>query len=345
MSYILVTGGAGYIGSHTCVELLENGYQVVVVDNLSNSSAGSLKRVEKITGKSVDFRQFDLCDTNKLRALFDEFDFDGVVHFAGLKAVGESVEQPLGYYRNNIDSTLSLCEAMRSHDVTKLIFSSSATVYGNASELPLKESSPVGNGITNPYGQTKFMIEQILRDVVVADPSWHVTILRYFNPIGAHESGLIGEDPDGIPNNLLPFVAQVAIGRREKVKVYGNDYDTPDGSGVRDYIHVVDLAKGHVAALEKIRSGVHVYNLGTGTGSSVLEVIKAFEAAAGKTIPFEIAPRRPGDVASSYADCSLAEHELGWRAGKSLQDACEDAWRWQSQNPEGFLKINRFRDR
>jgi UDP-glucose 4-epimerase len=218
-------------------------------------------------------------------------------------------------------------------------------VYGNASELPLKESSPVGNGITNPYGQTKFMIEQILRDVVVADPSWHVTILRYFNPIGAHESGLIGEDPDGIPNNLLPFVAQVAIGRREKVKVYGNDYDTPDGSGVRDYIHVVDLAKGHVAALEKIRSGVHVYNLGTGTGSSVLEVIKAFEAAAGKTIPFEIAPRRPGDVASSYADCSLAEHELGWRAGKSLQDACEDAWRWQSQNPEGFLKINRFRDR
>jgi UDP-glucose 4-epimerase len=345
MSYILVTGGAGYIGSHTCVELLENGYQVVVVDNLSNSSAESLKRVEKITGKSVDFRQFDLCDTNKLRALFDEFDFDGVVHFAGLKAVGESVEQPLGYYRNNIDSTLSLCEAMRSHDVTKLIFSSSATVYGNASELPLKESSPVGNGITNPYGQTKFMIEQILRDVVAADPSWHVTILRYFNPIGAHESGLIGEDPDGIPNNLLPFVAQVAIGRREKVKVYGNDYDTPDGSGVRDYIHVVDLAKGHVAALEKIRSGVHVYNLGTGTGSSVLEVIKAFEAAAGKTIPFEIAPRRPGDVASSYADCSLAEHELGWRAGKSLQDACEDAWRWQSQNPEGFLKINRFRDR
>lgn len=336
MGYILVTGGAGYIGSHTCIELLENGHDVVVVDNLSNSSAESLTRVEQITGKSIDFRQFDLCDTEKLNALFKEFDFDAVIHFAGLKAVGESVEQPLRYYQNNIDSTLSLCKVMQGHGVYRLVFSSSATVYGSAEELPLKETSRTGVGITNPYGQTKFMIEQILRDLSTADTRWEVTILRYFNPIGAHPSGLIGEDPNGIPNNLLPFVAQVAVGKRDKVRVFGDDYDTPDGSGVRDYIHVVDLAKGHLAALEKIKPGIGVYNLGTGTGSSVFQVIKEFEIAAGKPIPFEVVPRRQGDVASSYADCSLAAKELQWRTEKSLKDACIDAWRWQSQNPDGY---------
>jgi UDP-glucose 4-epimerase len=333
---VLVTGGAGYIGSHTVVELLENGYEVVVVDNLVNSSAESLKRVGRITGKTVTLVKADLRDAVALEAVFADHDFDSVIHFAGLKAVGESVEKPLMYYQNNLDSTLVLCDVLQKHDVKKLVFSSSATVYGTPEELPLKETSRVGTGITNPYGQTKFMIEQILQDLAAADPGWQITILRYFNPIGAHESGLIGEDPNGIPNNLLPIVAQVAVGKRDEVMVFGNDYDTPDGTGVRDYIHVSDLAKGHVAALKKLKNGADVYNLGTGRGTSVLEVIKAFEAAAGKSIAFEVAPRRAGDIASSYADSSKAERELDWKAGKTIADACADAWHWQSQNPDGY---------
>jgi UDP-glucose 4-epimerase len=333
---VLITGGAGYIGSHTLIELLAKGHNVTVVDNLSNSSEESIKRVEKITGKSVELQVFDVCDKERLNELFGGSDFDAVIHFAGLKAVGESVSKPLEYYRNNIDSTLSLCEVMQTHGVKKLIFSSSATVYGTPEKLPLKETSRVGVGITNPYGQTKFMIEQILKDLVVADPSWQISLLRYFNPSGAHESGLIGEDPDGLPNNLLPYVAQVAVGKLDKLKVFGDDYDTPDGTGVRDYIHVVDLAKGHVAALDHLSDGVSIYNLGTGQGVSVLEIIKAFETAAGKAVTYEVVGRRPGDIAACYADCSKAEDELGWKAEKSLQEACADSWRWQSQNPNGY---------
>jgi UDP-glucose 4-epimerase len=333
---ILVTGGAGYIGSHTVLELLEAGYDVTVVDNLSNSSEESLKRVQEITGKQVDFVKADLCDPAAVEDLFGEQNFDAVIHFAGLKAVGESVSKPLLYYRNNIDSTLVLCEVMQKHGVKKLVFSSSATVYGTPEELPLKETSRVGVGVTNPYGQTKFMIEQMLRDLAVADPSWQITVLRYFNPIGAHASGKIGEDPNGIPNNLLPFVAQVAVGKRDMVQVFGDDYDTPDGTGVRDYIHVVDLAKGHLAALEHLHDGVETYNLGTGTGVSVLEVIKAFGEAAGKEIPYKVVERRPGDVASNYADCTKAARQLGWKAEKTLADACADSWRWQSGNPNGY---------
>lgn len=336
--HILVTGGAGYIASHTVIELLGEGHSVVVVDNLSNSSEESLRRVEKITDKSVPFIKLDVRNTSALDTVFVDNNFDAVIHFAGLKAVGESVTKPLEYYRNNLDSTLSLCEVMHSHDVRKLIFSSSATVYGTPEELPLKETSRTGVGITNPYGQTKFMVEQILRDLAVADPGWQITLLRYFNPIGAHESGLIGEDPNGLPNNLLPYVSQVAVGKLDKVRVFGNDYDTPDGTGVRDYIHVVDLARGHVAALDHLRRGANAYNLGTGSGVSVLEIIKAFESAAGKTIPYEVTGRRPGDVAACYAECSLANKELGWKAEKSLADACADSWRWQSQNPEGYSK-------
>lgn len=332
---LLVTGGAGYIGSHTIIELDQQGHEVVVVDNLANSSRGALKRVEQIIGKPVTFVELDLCDTNELSKVFEQYDFDGVIHFAGLKAVGESVAQPLRYYRNNIDSTLSLCECMQKAGVKRLIFSSSATVYGTPSELPLKETSRVGTGITNPYGQTKFMIEQMLRDVAAADDSWNITLLRYFNPIGAHESGLIGEDPNGLPNNLLPFVSQVAVGKLEKVRVFGEDYDTPDGTGVRDYIHVVDLAKGHVAALTS-QPGVHTYNLGTGKGVSVLEMITAFEQASGKDIAYEVVARRPGDIASCYADASLAASELGWKAEKTIEDACRDAWNWQSNNPNGY---------
>ena len=335
---ILVTGGAGYIGSHTVVELLNKGDEVVVVDNLSNSSKISLERVERITGKVVPLIVLDLLDTKALSKVFDDHKFDAVIHFAGLKSVGESVSKPLSYYRNNIDSTLSLCEVMQTHGVKKLIFSSSATVYGQPEELPLKESSRVGFGITNPYGQTKFMLEQILRDVAIADPEWQITLLRYFNPVGAHESGLIGEDPNGIPNNLLPYVSQVAVGKLDKLKIFGNDYDTPDGTGVRDYIHVVDLAKGHVAALNNLgRPGeTKTYNLGTSKGVSVLEIVSAFEKASGKNIPYEVVERRPGDVASCYADCSLAEKELNWRAEKTLEEACADSWRWQSQNPNGY---------
>lgn len=333
---ILVTGGAGYIGSHTVVELLQAGHTVTVVDNLSNSSEESLWRVEKITGKTVDFHNFDVRDLTALEQLFASTPIDAVIHFAGLKSVSESVAKPLEYYRNNLDSSLTLCEVMQHHGVKKLIFSSSATVYGTPEELPLKETSRTGVGLTNPYGQTKFMIEQILRDLTVADPSWEITLLRYFNPIGAHESGLIGEDPNGIPNNLMPYIAQVAVGKLEKQPVTGDDFDTPDGTGVRDYIHVVDLAHGHLAALEHLQAGVTTYNLGTGSGVSVLEAIHAFEKACGKPIPYEVLGRRPGDVASVYCDPSLAHKELGWKAEKTFEQACADAWRWQSQNPNGF---------
>lgn len=333
---ILVTGGAGFIGSHTIVELLDSGHAVTVVDNLSNSSEESLKRVEKITCKKVNFHQLDVRDKATLEKLFKQSEFDAVIHFAGLKSVGESVKKPLEYYSNNIDSTLVLCQAMQKYAVKKLIFSSSATVYGIPDELPLKETSRVGIGITNPYGQTKFMIEQILRDMATANADWQISLLRYFNPIGAHESGLIGEDPNGLPNNLLPYVSQVAVGKLEKVSVFGDDYETPDGTGVRDYIHVVDLAKGHVAAFEHLKKGVSTYNLGTGSGVSVLEIINAFEKAADKKISYQVVARRPGDVASCYADASLAAKQLGWKATKTLEQACTDAWRWQSQNPNGY---------
>jgi UDP-glucose 4-epimerase len=333
---VLLTGGAGYIGSHTIVELIADGHDVVVVDSLVNSSPESLKRVEKITGKPVPLYVEDVCDEATLDRIFSEHSFDAVIHFAGLKAVGESVALPLDYYRNNIDSTLALCSVMQQHNVRKLIFSSSATVYGIPDELPLKETSRVGATIPNPYGQTKFMIEQILRDLVVADPTLEITILRYFNPIGAHASGLIGEDPNGLPNNLLPFIAQVAVGKIEKLRVFGDDYDTPDGTCIRDYIHVTDLAKGHVAALNHLKQGVATYNLGTGEGVSVFEALHAFEKAADKPIPYEVVSRRPGDVVSCYADASLAAQELGWHAEKTLEDACRDAWNWQSHNPNGY---------
>jgi UDP-glucose 4-epimerase len=335
---VLVTGGAGYIGSHTLVELLAAGHAPIVVDNLSNSSKESLARVEKITGQTVPFYEADCRDKAAMTDIFEKHALDCVIHFAGLKAVGESVSRPLSYYRNNLDATLTLCEVMQEKGVRKLIFSSSATVYGTPEKLPLDETCRTGVGISNPYGQTKFMIEQILRDLAVADPSWQITLLRYFNPIGAHESGLIGEDPNDIPNNLLPYVSQVAVGRLEKVRVFGDDYSTPDGTGVRDYIHVVDLAKGHAAALKHLPKGgdVAVYNLGTGKGVSVLEAIRAFEDASGKKIPYEIVGRRPGDLAAVYADCSKANRELGWQASKTIEDSCADAWRWQSANPNGF---------
>ena len=333
---ILVTGGAGYIGSHTIIELLDNGHTVVVVDNLSNSSRESLHRVEEITKASIPFYELDVRDSDALEKVFSENSFDAVLHFAGLKSVGQSVSHPIEYYSNNIDSTLVLLQTMKKHDVKKLVFSSSATVYGTPKELPLKETSRVGIGITNPYGHTKFMIEQILRDLSISDGAMEITILRYFNPVGAHKSGLIGEDPNDIPNNLLPYISQVAVGKLEKVSVFGDDYNTVDGTGVRDYIHVVDLAKGHIAALKHISPGVSVYNLGTGLGVSVLELIDTFSKAVGKEIPYQIAPRRPGDVASCYASPEKANNELNWFAEKSIGEACEDSWRWQSQNPEGY---------
>lgn len=335
---VLVTGGAGYIGSHTIIELLKAGHQVHVVDNLVNSSIESLQRVKQISGTEIPFTELDLCDASALDALFAGEQFDAVIHFAGLKAVGESVAEPLRYYQNNIDSTLALCEVMQKHGVKKLIFSSSATVYGTPEELPLTEDSPIGSGITNPYGWTKYMIEQILRDLAHADSKWQISLLRYFNPIGAHASGLIGEDPSGIPNNLLPYVAQVAVGKLDKIKVFGDDYDTVDGTGVRDYIHVVDLARGHVAALEHLPAPgeAETYNLGTGEGTSVFELIHAFEKACGKKLPYEIVARRPGDVAACYADASKAARELGWKANLSISDACRDAWNWQSKNPDGY---------
>ncbi len=336
MKTTLVTGGAGYIGSHTLIELINNNFEVVVIDNLANSSRESLRRVEQITGHEIPFIEADVRDQSVLDDIFTTYSIDSVIHFAGLKAVGESVAKPLEYYDNNLVSTLALLEAMREHNVKQLVFSSSATVYGSPSELPLRETSTVGVGLTNPYGKTKYMIEQIIQDYCAADPTFEATILRYFNPIGAHQSGQIGEDPNGIPNNLLPYVAQVAVGKLQSVGVFGNDYDTPDGTGVRDYIHVVDLARGHVAALQHMKAGANVYNLGTGSGTSVLEIIKAFSKACGRDLPYEIKPRRAGDIAACYADCSKAERELGWRAELSIEQACADSWRWQSQNPNGF---------
>mgnify|MGYP006069658583 FL=1 len=335
---ILVTGGAGYIGSHTCVQLLEQGYEVAVMDNLSNSSEEALRRVEKITGRNLTFYETDLLDEKGVDSIFEKEKIDGVIHFAGLKAVGESVAKPLEYYHNNITGTLILCDAMRRHGVKKIIFSSSATVYGDPAFVPITEECPKGK-ITNPYGQTKAMLEQILTDLHSADPQWSVILLRYFNPVGAHKSGLIGEDPAGIPNNLTPYITQVAVGRLKEVGVFGNDYDTPDGTGVRDYIHVVDLAIGHVKALEKIYTSqpdVRIYNLGTGRGYSVLQMIEAFSKACGKKIPYVIKERRPGDIAQCYADASLAEKELGFKAERGIDEMCEDAWRWQHQNPQGY---------
>lgn len=336
MKTTLVTGGAGYIGSHTLIELINNNFEVVVIDNLANSSRESLRRVEQITGHEIPFIEADVRDQSALDDIFTTYDIDSVIHFAGLKAVGESVAKPLEYYDNNLVSTLALFEAMRKYNVKQLVFSSSATVYGSPSELPLRETSTVGVGLTNPYGKTKYMIEQIIQDYCAADPAFEATILRYFNPVGAHESGQIGEDPNGIPNNLLPYVAQVAVGKLQSVGVFGDDYDTPDGTGVRDYIHVVDLARGHVAALQHMKAGTNVYNLGTGSGTSVLEIIKAFSKACGRDLPYEIKPRRAGDIAACYADCSKAERELDWRAELSIEQACADSWRWQSQNPNGF---------
>lgn len=334
---ILVTGGAGYIGSHTCVELLNEGYEVVVLDNLSNSSEKSLDRVKQITGKDLKFYKADLLDQAAVKEVFDKEQIDSVIHFAGLKAVGESVAKPLEYYHNNLTGTLILCDEMRNHGVKNLVFSSSATVYGNPAEIPITEDCPKGQ-VTNPYGWTKSMLEQILTDLHTADEEWNVVLLRYFNPIGAHESGMIGEDPKGIPNNLIPYITQVAVGKLSCLGVFGDDYDTPDGTGVRDYIHVVDLAVGHVKALDKIKEkpGVLVYNLGTGNGYSVLEMVKAFEKACGKEIPYEIKARRPGDIATCYADPAKAERELHWKAERGLDKMCEDSWRWQSGNPNGY---------
>ena len=334
---ILVAGGAGYIGSHTCVELLNAGYDVVVVDNLVNSSAKALERVEQITGKSVKFYEVDLLDKCALEEVFKKEKIESVINFAGLKAVGESVHKPLEYYHNNITGTLNLCFVMREFGVKNIIFSSSATVYGDPAFVPITEDCPKGK-ITNPYGQTKSMLEQVLTDLHTADPEWNVVLLRYFNPIGAHKSGLIGEDPKGIPNNLVPYIAQVAIGKLEALGVFGDDYPTHDGTGVRDYIHVVDLAVGHVKALKRFESntGVSIYNLGTGHGYSVLDVLHAYEKACGKTLPYKIKPRRPGDIATCYCDATKAKEELGWGAEYGIAEMCADSWRWQSMNPNGY---------
>ena len=337
---ILVTGGAGYIGSHTCVELLNKGYDVIVVDNLCNSCKEALDRVQEITGRTLKFYEVDILDREGLTKVFEAEQIDSVIHFAGLKAVGESVAKPLEYYQNNITGTLVLCDVMRSHGVKSIVFSSSATVYGTPAFVPITEECPKGI-CTNPYGWTKSMLEQILTDLHTADPEWKVILLRYFNPIGAHESGRIGENPKGIPNNLVPYITQVAVGKLESLGVFGDDYDTPDGTGVRDYIHVVDLAIGHVKAIEKmakIRDGVLIYNLGTGIGYSVLDIVKGFEKAVGQPIPYVIKPRRPGDIATCYADPTLAKKELGWEAVRDLNKMCEDSWRWQKNNPEGYAE-------
>jgi UDP-glucose 4-epimerase len=333
---ILVTGGAGYIGSHTCVELLHMGYELIIVDNFSNSKSESLSRIKEITEKDFKFYEVDLLDRDGLEKVFAENHIDAVIHFAGLKAVGESVSIPLHYYHNNITGTLILCEVMKKFGVKKLVFSSSATVYGMPERVPISEDFPLG--ATNPYGRTKLMIEEILRDLYVADNSWSIALLRYFNPIGAHQSGRIGEDPNGIPNNLMPYITQVAVGKLSELRVFGNDYPTPDGTGVRDYIHVVDLANGHLKALEKVMAstGVEAYNLGTGTGYSVLELVSAFEKASELKIPYQIVERRPGDVAVCYADPTKARTELGWVAEKGIEDMCRDSWRWQKNNPNGY---------
>ena len=334
---ILVTGGAGYIGSHTCVELLNAGYDVVVMDNLYNASEKAIERVEQITGKKVTFYKTDMLDREGVKKIFDNEKIDAVIHFAGLKAVGESVHKPIEYYHNNMTGTLILCDEMRNHGVKNIIFSSSATVYGDPAFIPITEECPKGT-CTNPYGWTKSMMEQIMTDVQKANPDMNVILLRYFNPVGAHESGRIGEDPKGIPNNLMPYISQVAVGKLEKLGVFGDDYDTPDGTGVRDYIHVVDLAKGHVKAIDYIFSnpGLDVINLGTGVGYSVLDMVKAFGKACGKEIPYEIKPRRAGDIAMCYADPAKAAKVLGWKAEKGLDEMCADTWRWQSQNPNGY---------
>ena len=335
---ILVCGGAGYIGSHTCVELIQAGYEIVVADNLYNSSEESLRRVAQITGKEVPFVKSELCSEAEVEALFAQHPgIDAVIHFAGLKAVGESVAKPLEYYSNNLISTLYLLQAMRRHGVKNFVFSSSATVYGDPATVPIREDFPTG-GTTNPYGTTKLFQERILSDICAADPTLNVALLRYFNPIGAHESGLIGEDPNGIPNNLVPYIAKVAVGQLEKVHVFGSDYDTPDGTGVRDYIHVVDLAKGHVAALNKLAQncGLFVCNLGTGNGYSVLDVVHAYEKACGHELPYVMDPRRPGDIASCYADPAKAKEELGWVAQLGIEEMCASSWKWQSQNPNGY---------
>lgn len=334
---VLVTGGMGYIGSHTCVELLQQGMDVVIIDNLVNSSAEAGKRIEQITGKSVTFYEADVRDRKKLDEIFTRHSIDCVIHFAGLKAVGESVEMPLEYYDNNLGSTITLCEAMRAHGVKNIIFSSSATVYSGDNEMPLYETSKTGS-CTNPYGWTKYMCEQILRDYAKTDPEWAVILLRYFNPVGAHPSGLIGEDPKGIPNNLMPYISQTAIGKFEYLRVFGGDYDTPDGTGVRDYIHVVDLAKGHVAAIAYMaeHKGESIFNLGTGTGYSVLDMVHAFENANKLTVPYKIVGRRAGDLPICYCSPDKSARVLGWTAGLDLEDMCRDSWRWQTQNPNGY---------
>ena len=334
---VLVTGGAGYIGSHTCVELLNAGKEIVVLDNFCNSSAIACDRVKEITGKDFPVEECDIRDADKLKEIFRRYGITSVIHFAGLKAVGESCVKPLEYYDNNIGGTVTLLEVMKQAGVKTIVFSSSATVYGEHNKVPFREDMVAG-GTTNPYGTTKYFIEIILKDLCASDGEWSVSLLRYFNPIGAHESGRIGEAPNGIPNNLMPYIAQVAVGKREKLSVFGDDYDTPDGTGVRDYIHVVDLAKGHLAALKRAETvrGCEIYNLGTGVGVSVLELVHAFERASGVKIPYVIAPRRPGDIAYSYADASKALRVLGWKTEKTAEDACRDTWRWQSNNPEGY---------
>lgn len=337
MSKVLVTGGVGYIGSHTCIELLAVGYELVVLDNLSNSSLESLKRVEQIAGVSIPFVEGDVRDQALLRRVFSEFDIGSVIHFAGLKAVGESVARPLRYYDNNVSGSVALLEVMAEYDCKRLVFSSSATVYGDPATVPIREDFPLST--TNPYGASKLVVEGVLRDLYVSDADWSIGILRYFNPVGAHESGLIGEDPNGVPNNLMPFVSQVAVGQRDKLSVFGNDYNTPDGTGVRDYIHVVDLARGHVKALQKLLAGSQclTVNLGTGRGYSVLEMVKAFEKASGKPVAYQVVARRPGDISQCYADPSYALETLDWQAEFDIKRMCEDAWRWQDKNPQGFL--------
>jgi len=337
MSRILVTGGAGYIGSHTVLELLEHGDEVVVVDNLSNSHQESLRRVEELTGKALLFHKVDLMDKQELEHVFQQYDLDAVIHFAGFKAVGESVSMPLNYYQNNLAGTLNLLETMAQNKVKRLVFSSSATVYGDPKSVPITEDFPTS--ATNPYGRSKLIIEEMLQDLYVSDNQWDIAILRYFNPVGAHESGRIGEDPNGTPNNLMPYISQVAVGKLAELAIFGSDYPTPDGSGVRDYIHVVDLAQGHLAALSHLSTspGIVTVNIGTGQGCSVLQLVQAFEEASGKPIPYRMAPRRAGDIAECYANTHLAASVLGWRSQRDIGQMCQDAWHWQSQNPDGYL--------